>query len=441
MAVRNRPKRSAPVAGAQVAGAPVAALAGIPVGPALATALASLTLKALTGFEIVLVLQARNRQSNHERGMLLATAAEMTRRTDPGFGTIDDDPDGDGDELRDRLQAGGRDGWDEIGSNEIRAALILTRRSANAMAALAQDLVGRLPTVLQAMIDGVLDQPRARIFSDYTSLLSPEHARAVVDALLPVAATLTTAQLIEAIAKAAIEIDPDWARRRYERALQGRRVEGVIGPDGTATLAGYQLPADQVAAACDRLDAIARHLKRAGHPDPINHIRADIFLGKLTGAYAAMTDEQLLAHLLAQMPTQPEHTPNTAPDPSTQTEADPTTVDPTTVDPTTADSHRPPNTSTPNTNGHDGADDHDGSDGHDGHDGGDGGDGQGRGATDPDGTGPCGSGAVVETGDGADTGNDATASTVDSGNDGAASPVPPPRRPSDDRPSDDRPSD
>ena len=245
--------------------------------------------------------------------------------------------------LRDRLRAGGRDGWDEIGSNEIRAALILTRRSANAMAALAQDLVGRLPTVLQAMIDGVLDQPRARIFSDYTSQLSPEHARAVVDALLPIAATLTTAQLIEAIAKAAIEIDPDWARRRYERALQGRRVEGVIGPDGTATLAGYQLPADQVAAACDRLDAIARHLKRAGHPDPINHIRADIFLGKLTGAYAAMTDEQLLAHLLAQMPPQPEHTPNTAPDPNTETEADPTTANPSTeteADPTRQPHHR-----------------------------------------------------------------------------------------------------
>src|SRR5215208_6615447 len=92
MAFRSRAKRSTPVADV-----PVAALAGIPVGPALATALASLTLKALTGFEIVLVLQARNRQSNHERGMLLATAGEMTRRTDPDFGTIDDDPDDDGD--------------------------------------------------------------------------------------------------------------------------------------------------------------------------------------------------------------------------------------------------------------------------------------------------------------------------------------------------------
>ena len=91
MAGKSRPKRSAPTAGAAVA-----ALDGIPVGPALATALASLTLKALTGFEIVLVLKARNRQSNHEHGMLLATAAEMTRRTDPDFGTIDDDPDGDG---------------------------------------------------------------------------------------------------------------------------------------------------------------------------------------------------------------------------------------------------------------------------------------------------------------------------------------------------------
>ena len=310
----------------------MAALAGIPVGPALATALASLTLKALTGFEIVLVLQARNRQSNHEHGMLLATAAEMLAaptRASARSTTIPTRRRRRRGEFRDRRGPAGVTGGTSSVQRDPRRVdpdPPLGQRHGRA----GPDLVGRLPTVLQAMIDGVLDQPRARIFSDYTSLLSPEHARAVVDALLPVAATLTTGQLIEAIAKAATEIDPDWARRRYERALQGRRVEGVIGPDGTATLAGYQLPADQVAAACDRLDAIARHLKRAGHPDPINHIRADIFLGKLTGAYAAMTDEQLLAHLLAHMPTQTEHTPNTTPGPNTQTQADPTTADPST---------------------------------------------------------------------------------------------------------------
>src|SRR5688572_19664736 len=125
--------------------APVAALATLPVGPALSTALSELALSALTGFELVLVLKARNRQGNHERGLLLETVGEVMRRKDPDFGGVDDQED-------DEFPVDGRRGIsDEIGANEIRAALALTRRGANNLCGLARDLVVRLPAVLSAI--------------------------------------------------------------------------------------------------------------------------------------------------------------------------------------------------------------------------------------------------------------------------------------------------
>ena len=81
---------------------------------------------------------------------------------------------------------------DEFSADEIRAALMLTRRAADTQFWLAYDLVSRLPPVHAAMADGVLEEPRARVFSDWTTQLYPEQARALCDDLLPRAATLTT---------------------------------------------------------------------------------------------------------------------------------------------------------------------------------------------------------------------------------------------------------
>jgi hypothetical protein len=264
-----RTKRSRPVPSA-----PVAALAAIPVGPQLSAALAQLDLAAVSGFDAVLVLKARNRQSNHERGHLLTTVGEVMRRKDPDYGAHD------------------MESWDEVGMPEVRAALMLTRRAANSVCGLARDLLVRLPAVLAAMTGGALDQPRARVFSSWTEELADRHAHALVDRLLPIAPKLTTAQLIEAIQRGAIDLDPDWARRRYERAITGRRVTGVLSHDGTATLSGEYLPADRVAAACHRLDAMARYLKKNGHPGRMDHIRADIYLGLLDGRWQLLRDDR-----------------------------------------------------------------------------------------------------------------------------------------------------
>jgi Domain of unknown function (DUF222) len=191
-------------------------LAEIPPGPRLSAVLAGLNLARLSGFDCVEVLRARYRQLNHDRAQLMAAMVEVGL-----CGPASD-------ELV-RMEVP-----DEFSADEIRTALMLTRRAADAQFSLAYDLITRLPAVHAAMAAGVVDEPRARVFSEWTAELSPEQARGVCDALLPRVSRLTTGQLIEQIKKMAIAIDPDWAQRRYEQAVAERKVVGYRNPDGSA---------------------------------------------------------------------------------------------------------------------------------------------------------------------------------------------------------------
>jgi hypothetical protein len=150
-------------------------LADIAPGPKLAGVLAGIQLSRLSGYDCVEVLKARYRQVNHERARLMATMVEV--------GLCDIGPD---DELR-RMT-----GPDEFSADEIRAALVFTRRAADAQFWLAHDLVTRLPAVHAAMDVGLLAEARARVLSEWTVELSLEQARALCGELLPRAPGLTT---------------------------------------------------------------------------------------------------------------------------------------------------------------------------------------------------------------------------------------------------------
>ena len=256
-------------------------LADIAPGPELSGVLTGLDLSRLGGFDCVEVLKAQYRQLNHDRARLMAAMVEV--------GLADIGPD---DQPR-RLSAP-----TEFSPDEVRAALVLTRRAAEAQFWTAHDLCTRLPAVHAAMAAGHCDEPRARILSEWTIDLSDEQARAVCGRLLPRVGELTTGQLIEQIKKLAIAVDPDWARRRYEQALAERKVIGHRNPDGTANLSGLNLPVDRVAVASARIDALAKAAKHAGSPRSIDHLRAELFLGMTDGTYTALDDPTILALLL-----------------------------------------------------------------------------------------------------------------------------------------------
>ncbi len=263
-------------------------------GPELARVLAGLELSRLSGFDCVEVLKAQYRQANHERARVMAAMAQV--------GVCGPVPD---DDLTRRVLP------DEFSADEVRAALVLTRRAAHTQFWLAHDLVNRLPQVHAAMDAGVLDEPRARVFSEWTTELSPGQTRAVCAALLPRAPGLTTGQLIEQIKKLAIAVDPDWARRRYEQALADRKVVGYRNADGSANLSGYNLPLDRVAAASGRIDALAKTAKRAGDRRPLDHIRADLFLGMTDGTYTGLDDTAIIQLLTTTPAPDTDHTDHT----------------------------------------------------------------------------------------------------------------------------------
>ena len=100
------------------------------VYPGLAAALAGLDPASVTPFERVLVLRAVARLANHYRGLMLSTVGDLMLDHDPDYGQPADLPSGGGGELP-----------DEPGANEVRAALVLSRRGANTLCILVGEEV------------------------------------------------------------------------------------------------------------------------------------------------------------------------------------------------------------------------------------------------------------------------------------------------------------
>jgi RES domain-containing protein len=166
---------------------------------------------------------------------------------------------------------------------EVRAALSLTRRAAEADLDLAWTLRQRLPQVLAALRSGRLDLRRARVIADGTGHLDEATARSVADHALTQAEGRTTGQLRQLIHRLCIETDPDDAERRRRSALADRCLIAELGDDSTATIIASDLPPDRVAAAMDRIDRMARSLRRPAEERSIDQLRADVFLDLLEG--------------------------------------------------------------------------------------------------------------------------------------------------------------
>jgi hypothetical protein len=192
----------------------------------------------------------------------------------------------------------------EAAAEEIRAELRLTRRAAAAELdrALCVAAVGR---VAAAVRDGVLDRRRAVVLAEACADLPVEHAEALLDHVLPEAASVTATQLGQAVRRVAVALDPGWAERRYRAAVRQRRLVGYLHPDGTAAVAGEGLPADQAATACARVTLLAERAKRAGAASSLDQLRADLFLGLLDGRFADLTEDQIVAALVAEQPPVP----------------------------------------------------------------------------------------------------------------------------------------
>jgi hypothetical protein len=229
----------------------------IPPGPELARVLAGIELDGLPGFDLVVVLSAQARQVAHQQAELLATVARVAQASSDANGLADDDG--------------------EFAADEIRAALCLTRRAAGLLLDLAWDLQ-RLPQLAAALRTGSIDLPRARVIANELATLDDREAQEVVTQVMEKAAGMTTGQLGARVRRLVLSIDPTSAKERYERGVEGRRVELSANPDGTANLIAYSLPAERANAAFHRLDYLAEAAKGPDDPRSIDQLRADVLL-------------------------------------------------------------------------------------------------------------------------------------------------------------------
>ncbi|WP_204052459.1 HNH endonuclease signature motif containing protein [Microbispora siamensis] len=264
-------------------GAPAAipeGLAAMPPGAELAQMLAAIDVERVSGFDTVEVLKAAYRQSCHDRARFLHALLEVGLREQfTGDSVV-------------RLEVP-----DEFAPDEARAALAWSRRRADSAFDLAWNLHRRLPVLGEAMLAGELDEPRAVAFIRWTSGLTDAQAGWVCEHLISRAPTWTVGELIEHIQRLVLAIDPDWAEKRYREAVRRRRVVGMRNDDGTATVSGLDLPLDRAVAGCERIDDLARACKRAGDHRPVDHIRADLFLGSLDGSFEGLSDAEIVAHV------------------------------------------------------------------------------------------------------------------------------------------------
>jgi hypothetical protein len=262
-------------------------LAGMPPGPELGARLALLDPHDSDDEPLVELLSAEARQLAYQQARVWAVMAEIAVR----------DP-------MPNLAGGARWTPEQVFDNavdEIRAGLVLTRRSAGIELTNAYTVAG-MPRVMQALSAGVIDRARAIRFAEGCADLTGEQSEVLIDEVLPHAATLTATGLAERISKVAIALDPAWAQRRYTQALRERKVVGYLNQDGSATVSGQNLPADDAAAACARVDALADAAKRAGAKAKIDHLRAELFLGLLDGRFHGLPEPAIIAELVRQFP-------------------------------------------------------------------------------------------------------------------------------------------
>lgn len=263
----------------------------MPPGPGLAAALCTVDLSRVPGVELVDVLRAQSRQCAHEQARLWASLLEVGLAVPP-----DERPEGSSNAPA--MRAADVAAW---ASSEVAAALTWTSRTADRELDLAQIVVRALPEVFAALWAGEIDRGRAVVFAGYLDPahgITPEQVAAICARLVPVAPRLTTAQLRGRLWRAVLAIDPDWARRRYRRAIQARTVTAVLADDGTVTLTGSGLPAAEAAVACARVDRLAEAARRAGHPERVGQIAADVYLGLLDGRFHGLSEEQIIDALL-----------------------------------------------------------------------------------------------------------------------------------------------
>ena len=243
-------------------------LDSIPPGPFLAAILGSVDRAKLNGFDLVRLLKARERLVAHSQAGVAADTYEMAHAAP---GDEDSDPS--------RLEEGF-----EYAADELRPALSITRSAAKNRLGVAFDLRERLPRVWKLLDEGVIDLSRARVICNGTAHLDEPEARRVVEQIAEKAPRLTTGQLAAWIRRLCVEEDPEKARKRYEHALEERKVWVEQTECGTGNVHLLDIDIADARAIGKRVNAHMISLRRDGDTRSHDNLRADILTDLILGS-------------------------------------------------------------------------------------------------------------------------------------------------------------
>ncbi len=260
---------------------PVAEAAGrvaefLPPGPDLAAWLAAASPRELDSGALPGVAASFRRLASWAQAGELAAVAELASRSAAADDKIGVDGEGRPARVPDEATA------------QVALALSMSRYGACWWADLGVTLSWRLAATGAALAAGQIDLTRARLIAEATALLDDETAQAVEAAVLPGAGERTTSQLRAGLRRAVIAADPDGADRRRIDAERRAKVSLYPDQEGTAALAGQNLPGTRAAAAMARISAMARALRASGADGGMDLLRAQVFIGLLLGTLPAI---------------------------------------------------------------------------------------------------------------------------------------------------------
>ena len=173
--------------------------------------------------------------------------------------------------------------WSKYCSDEIAAALALSRWAAGKQLDLADALATRLPLTRRALELGRIDLDKAYVIAGATAVLDDAGAAAAEALVISHLDGKNSGYVRSAIGRAVLKVDPGAARKRREEAQKDARVELWREDAGTAALCGFHLPPDQVLAADQAITNLAMSLKNAGCPGTMDQLRARAYLDILLG--------------------------------------------------------------------------------------------------------------------------------------------------------------
>jgi hypothetical protein len=171
----------------------------------------------------------------------------------------------------------------EFTRDQLAYALSESRTQADWLLIVAWHLATRLDATLDALRDGTISRRKAELIVSATQHLDDDEAKAVEAKILDRAGQLTPGGLRSAIARAVMEVAPEKAKERREKAAKDARVERWAEDSGNAALMGRELPPDEVLAADQRIRWWAGELKKAGLEGGMDELRSRAYLDFLLG--------------------------------------------------------------------------------------------------------------------------------------------------------------